>query len=837
MPMKIKLVPAVILALLFVLFQAQAEIPQRSGWWKFDDTSNLRKAETGYGLDLTLIGTQAAAAGPEVANGAVLIGKGSYFKMQHQIPANGGGNFVNEYTLQFDFKVPSIGVWHSFFQTDISNNNDGDFFINPSGNIGVAAVSYSTYSIIPNEWYRMVISVKNGSHFICYLDGNPLISGNIQDIDGRFSLENLLLVFADENGEDAEIYCSELAIWNQALNAGQVSELGGFGHFAASFLMTRIPYLQAQGTNTMAVCWHDVFQTGTKVKYGLDSALLIQEMTGTSEIISDPFRWHSVKLAGLQANTRYFYRVSSGDAKSGIYSFKTLPDSTYTGKLRFVILGDTHASDTTMAGKVLRASRAKIIELYGAEIENNVNGIFHSGDIVVSGDSPGQYTKQYFQPLSALSSNIPTMVVAGNHEAESPFFYQYLKLNDQSAFPQNPALNEKIWQLKTGNSLFIGLNTNIIDQYGETQANWLDTRLNEAENDARIDFVFVFFHHPPFSELWIVGGTDYVKNRLLPVMKKYSKIQQIHYGHTHGFERGTIASDTPDGDIRTICGGGGGGYLDPWVEGENQDFNDIHMCISNYFYQILEIDIANHSYQNSVYSLGTLTKPQNSDLIDRWYKSKNQTGPGTPVIESIEWKNENVVINTSRFSGIDSVMSVQYQVIDSSQISRILIDSIAHWKNIYGVDLSLTPVDLNQNINLYQSRIGKAQLSDSKDYFFRVRYRDHNLKWSNWSEPSLFRTVGIKDNRGLEKSYFLDQNYPNPFHNNTIITYHVPVSGDVIFRIYDINNKLVDEIREGVKHKGTYNIHYNAEKLSSDIYIYEMIAGGFPVSKKMTCIK
>ncbi len=827
----------IFLAFLLTLVEASAQIPQRSGWWKFDIPSNLQKAENGYGLDLTLTGTQTAASGPEAGNGATLIGTGSYYKMNHQIPASGGGTFVNEFSLQYDFKVPVIGVWHSFFQTSVTNANDGDFFINPTGNIGVAAVGYSTYSIVPNEWYRIIISVKNGSYFNCYLDGKLIIAGNVQSMDGRFSLENLLLIFADDNGEDANIYCSELGIWNQALTAAQAADLGGFGHDAGSFLMTRIPYLQGQGSNTMTVCWHDISTTGTKVKYGTDSTSLNLEMPGTSEMISDPYRWHTVKLTGLEASTRYFYSVVTGEGESGIYSFKTLPDQSYTGKMRFLLLSDTHATDTIMAGKVLRTARAKISELYGPDIENHVNGIFHSGDIVVSGNAPGQYTKQYFKPLSALSSNIPTMVVAGNHEAESPYFYQYLKLDDQSAIPEIPALNEKVWQLQVGNSLFIGLNTNIITDFGETEANWLDARLNSAEQDASIDFVFVFFHHPPFSELWIVGGTDYVRNRLLPVMKKYTKVQEIHYGHTHGFERGTITSDTPGGDFRMICGGGGGGPLDPWVAGENQDYNDIHVCISNYFFQILEIDIANHSYQNSVYSLGTPGNPQNSALLDTWHKVKNQSGPDTPGIENIEQSAEYVQFNTSRFSGVDSLMSVQFQVVDSSQISNILIDSVMHWKNIYGVDQNDNPVDLNKNINLYQSRIRTTQLSNGKVYFFRVRYRDQNLKWSNWSGLIRLTTLGIGENNNCQTGFILNQNYPNPFKINTVISYSVPETGEVKFHIYDQNFRLIDEINEGIKVRGTYQLEYKAINLDNDIYYYQMITGKGTIAKKMLKIK
>ncbi|MBK7173137.1 MAG: metallophosphoesterase [Bacteroidales bacterium] len=828
---------AALIILLFVLQQhSQASVPERKGWWKFDDPSNLQKAEAGFGVDLILTGTQTLAAGPEAGNSATRIGIGSYYKMQHQIPANGGGIYVNEYTLQYDFKVSGNSVWHSFFQTATSNNNDGDFFINPSGNIGVAAVGYSAYSITPNEWYRLVISVKNGSHFNCFLDGQLLMIGNIQAIDDRFSLENLLLIFADDDSEDAEIYCSELAIWDQALNTEQVAEIGGFGHETGVFLMTRIPYLQSPGMNTMTVCWHDIASTNTKVKFSVDSSFN-NEATGISELISEPFRWHSVKLTGLLANTRYYYKVFSGSGESGIYSFKTLPDETYTGKLRFVLLSDTHATDTTMAGKVLRAARDKVTELFGPDIENHVNGILHSGDIVVSGSTPKHYSLQYFQPLSALSGNIPTMVVAGNHEGESPYFYQYLKIDDLSAFPQVTALNEKIWQLKVANSLFIGLNTNIIDQYGETQANWLDTRLNEAENDPGIDFVFVFFHHPPISELWIVGGTEYVKDRLLPVMKKYSKVREIHYGHTHGYERGTSTSEVNNGDIRMICTGGGGGPLDPWAAGENLDYEDIHICISNYFFQLLEIDVANHSYQNSVYSLGTLTKPKNSEVIDKWYKVKNQSAPATPLIENISKTGEFIQFTTSHFSGTDSLMSVRFQVIDSTLTSPVVIDSTRHWTNIYGIDPSAEPLDLNLNINLYESRINKINLSESREYLFRVRYRDHNLKWSNWSEPTRFKTVGINENQDLQQGYFLYQNFPNPFQEQTIITYCIPVTGDVSFRIYDCNQKLIDEINEGKKDKGTYQFTYSKKNLSSDTYFYEMNVNNFSVSRKMLHIK
>ena len=205
-----------------------AVIPERTGWWKFDNATTLLKAESGYGEALSLIGTHSPTAGPETGNGAVLIGTGSYYKMNHTIAPNGGGSKVNEYTLQFDFKIMKNDVWNCFFQTSPNNSNDGELFINPSGNIGVAAVGYSTATVAPNEWYRLIVSVKNGKQFTCYLDGELLLNGVSQALDGRFSLENQVLVFADEDGEDAPVYCAELAVWNRALTAAETKELGGY---------------------------------------------------------------------------------------------------------------------------------------------------------------------------------------------------------------------------------------------------------------------------------------------------------------------------------------------------------------------------------------------------------------------------------------------------------------------------------------------------------------------------------------------------------------------------------------------------------------------------------
>jgi len=807
-----------------------AAIPARTGWWKFDDPLHLLQGETGCPATLQLVGTHTSAIGPSEDNGAVTIGVGSYYKMQHNIAPNEGGNYVNEYSLLFDIKIPRLSVWYSFFQTNTANSNDGDFFINTSGSIGVGAVGYSGFTVKSEEWYRIIISVQNGYRFTCYLDGQVLMEGESQAVDGRFSLDPLLLIFADENGEDGEIGCSELAIWDQYLTEEQATALGGYGHEIGSVEMVRIPYLQSPATNSMTICWHDTIEATPILFYGTDSnpGLITH---GVSEEIKYSYYWNTVTLEGLQPQTSYYYRISNGYDTSRTYVFRTLPDTTYNGIIRFIILGDTHSSDTIMPMKILRAARYKIESLYGSEIQENLQAVIHSGDIVVDGNSTDQYSLQYFLPLSYLSDNVATMVVAGNHEAESPYFYQYMKLDRYSAFPDQPSLNEKIWKLRVGNSLFLGLNTNIIAQYGTLEADWLDQQLEMAENNPFIDFVFLVFHHPPFSELWyqlltLDGGPDFVENKLFPVIKKYTKVQQIHYGHTHGFERGTILSDKPDGDFRIICGGGSGGPLDPWESSANFDYPEIHKTFSEYFFQILEIDIGNHAYNNYVYSLGTLSNPKPIVLLDHWYKKLNQPPPDAPWIEEIINNPGTIQIHLSPYSGVDSLMSVHIQFIDEKNDSLLILDTLFHWQNIFGVDNNGLPIDRNRDIRLDNLVISIDMLPGERELLCRVRYRDHNLRWSDWSGYFSFETVGLADQK------LNDPGSTDFIQSADKITYRITETSHVNLYVFDLRPIKVLTIEEGIKEKGTYDVIINTQSLQNGIYLTTMVTDYSVVTKK-----
>lgn len=283
-----------LLVLLSIISATLAQVPTRKGLWKFDDTANITKADLGTNLEL--VGTQQAISGPAAGNGATRIGVGSHFKMTHGITPSPNA-LVNEYSIQFDFRVKDIGNWRAFFQTSPDNSTDGDCFLRDTGFLGVAATGYGSYEIKANEWYRLVVSVKNGVSYKYYLDGQLYHNGTIQTVDGRFSLDKVLLIFADEDGEDNEIDCAELAIWDKALTGGQAKLLGGYNHILPKDAMQPAGLWSFDNSTAL-----------TESLYGYDL-----ELVGTHQSVAGPNATNKAVRIGVGSH----YKIAHGIAANG----------------------------------------------------------------------------------------------------------------------------------------------------------------------------------------------------------------------------------------------------------------------------------------------------------------------------------------------------------------------------------------------------------------------------------------------------------------------------------------------------------------------------------------
>lgn len=290
-------------------------VPARSGWWKFDDPADLMKAE--IGIPLQVNGIEIEAAGPVEGNGAALISTGSYLIMDHGIFANGDGSLVNEYSLQIDFSVPEIGIWYAFIQTTEDNSDDADLFINTENAIGTSATSYSSNTVSANTWYRMIISVKNGVFFKVYINGEAWLESAGQTIDERFSIKDALLLFADDDGDDATITCSETGIWDVALNAEQVAKLGDATTSVETGILNRLAGTSANlGQN-----YPNPFSNSTIFPYHVDKAGDV-----TFRVLDISGRELKLIHEGLKAPGSYELQFSSDRFASGIYYIQMKAD-------------------------------------------------------------------------------------------------------------------------------------------------------------------------------------------------------------------------------------------------------------------------------------------------------------------------------------------------------------------------------------------------------------------------------------------------------------------------------------------------------------------------------
>lgn len=86
-------------------------------------------------------------------------------------------------------------------------------------------------------------------------------------------------------------------------------------------------------------------------------------------------------------------------------------------------------------------------------------------------------------------------------------------------------------------------------------------------------------------------------------------------------------------------------------------------------------------------------------------------------------------------------------------------------------------------------------------------------------------------------SYTLTQNYPNPFNPSTFITYEIPKSGMVTLVVFDILGRQVAQLVNENQNPGRYSVSFSAANLPSGIYIYQIRANEFQMSKKMTLLK
>ncbi len=316
------------------------------------------------------------------------------------------------------------------------------------------------------------------------------------------------------------------------------------------------PYIQQMGSNSAKICWSTFIGNTT-----------ITDPDGKT-IDNREYQHHSIQLGRLESNTLYKYDVLNDGSDEGKGQFRTYPDE--IEPFKFVVLGDTRSRHDV---------HTKIVNRI---IEQEPMFVINTGDLVSNGRVIGDW-EQFLKINREMMRNTPYYPVLGNHEKDSPYYYDFFDLPN----------NERYYYFNVGDALFIVLDSegeevseplyvsdensdqfwkDKFENYFVTQKAWLEEVLTLHK---KAGFIFVFQHKPLYGVK---------KSRLEEVeqnRKFYGDIFERHNvqvfmnGHDHHYHH-AISNGV---HYITTAGGGAGLYDVDAPQPETVKYNKIEHFI------------------------------------------------------------------------------------------------------------------------------------------------------------------------------------------------------------------------------------------------------------------
>ncbi len=498
------------------------------------------------------------------------------------------------------------------------------------------------------------------------------------------------------------------------------------------------PYLQDAEPTSIRIMWETTNSDESLVEWGTTQALG-NSTSGAAFVGSGASRMHDTQLTDLTPATRYYYRVSTNGVQSAIYDFKTPPAVSSEASFNFAAMSDMQQDwqHTSVFSDIVNDQLIPFVaNRFGNDLPTDLAYIVIPGDLVQTGGVYPSWETTFFDPAQALFRHVPVYPVAGNHEGDSPYYFNYFHLPENGTSTGGYA--EHWWYKDYSNVRLIGLESNGGYRV-QAQLDWLQTVLDSACASEDIDFVFAQLHHPYHSELWIDGNLDYTGD-VITILENFStncgKPSTHFYGHTHGYSRGQSKEHTHlMVDVATA-----GGAIDNWGEFAQQDYKEFTRSDDDFGFVLMEVEAGD----DPQFLLTRVSHGSYEDgLVDNVVKDtvrvkRNNPKPIRPTgifpSNGMTLSPDCITFLGDNFSDPENDLqgATQWRIATDAAFTSIVYDEWYQHENWY------FDVDLEAGNNMVDQEV--TSLSGNTTYYWQVRYRDRGLGWSDWSETITFQT-------------------------------------------------------------------------------------------------
>lgn len=494
------------------------------------------------------------------------------------------------------------------------------------------------------------------------------------------------------------------------------------------------PYLQNVSTTDIKIMWEADNVGIGKINWGDSPFNLNNETLSISNLGNGTSQIHVAHITGLTPNKKYYYQaVMEEGQESNLYTFSTISLTSDEMSTQFMAISDMQR-DGSKPNKFNEIIEAGIISKFLEEESSSLNdleGVLIPGDLVVTGGNYSQWEDHFFSQADSLFPYVPVYPVLGNHEYSGSGgkenFKKYFSLPENGA----PTLLEECYYKDISNIRIIGLNSNSGTTDKNIQLNWLSGILDATCANDEIDFVFAQLHHPHKSELWTPGESNFTGQVIdsLEVFTSACNKASLHFfGHTHGYSRG----QSRDHKHLWVNVATAGGAIDNWGEFPNADYDEFVKSQDEYGFVYIDVKAGvDPMFTLERYGRGDQDIIIDNELRDEISIFNASIAPNRPV--NIYPLSDTLAalclkLKASQFSGIeDTHQASQWQLsTDSVFITQIVAEEWKQNENFYNeintqANDDLTDVEINESLS-------------GGTYYWRVRYRNQTLDWSDWSQ-------------------------------------------------------------------------------------------------------